>query len=176
MPDSLTSAQRQEIIHATHERISQASEGLGGELPLIEVTFDVTGHTWGYYRRQGKKRSIRYNPQIFSQHFEEGINTTIPHEVAHYVVDTLYTGKRKPHGAEWKNTMAFFGIPNARATHTSDMSNIPSRRQPRHLYRCGCQSHELSTTRHNKIQYRGMAYFCCLCGEKLIYGTSGNTE
>ena len=143
---------------------------LQSELIVPEVRFDIDGAAWGYYMRRGKKRWIRYNPLLFSRYYEEGLNETVPHEVAHYVVDCIddsVAGKRSmPHGAEWKSVMKFLGVSNPRATATYDTSGLNIRRQNRYVYRCGCRNHELTTTRHKRV-LRGQHYLCRVCGDEL---------
>ncbi|MGV6859048.1 MAG: SprT family zinc-dependent metalloprotease [bacterium] len=171
MPKALTPEQTSQIVRATRERIDQANAALRLDLPYLEISFDVTGHTWGYYVRRHQHRKIRFNPTMFSQHMDEGLSDTVPHEVAHYVVDTISQGfkRPKPHGSEWRSVMRLFGITNPRATHKTDVTGIPSRRQRTHRYSCGCQEHSLSTTRHNRVQQKKMLYSCRRCGEPLKY-------
>ena len=63
--------------------------------------------------------------------------------------------------------MAFLGIADATRCHDYALDESSVRRQRRWDYACACARHELSTTRHNRIQARGAQYHCRRCGEAL---------
>lgn len=46
-------------------------------------------------------------------------------------------------------------------THGFDVSDIPVRRQRRFLYRCGCQDHQISSTRHYRLLRNPEAKYVC---------------
>lgn len=168
MSNHLDSTRRNAIIAATHHRIAQARQHYQLALPELEIRFDVSGAAWGYYVRKGQQRWFRFNPQLFALHFDEGLQDTIPHEVAHYVVDLRYPHRRcKPHGTEWRAVMAAFGIENPRATHSTSLDGLTIRRQQRHRYYCACGETMLSATRHNRIQREGVRYLCRRCRQPL---------
>ncbi len=136
------------------------------ELPELPVLLNLRGSAAGQYRG-GSHPCIRYNPLIAAQAFEDFIARTVPHEVAHYVVENTFTGKRiKPHGPEWQGIMRAFGLEPS-VCHSYDISRVPVRRQRRYPYTCDCREHQLSATRHNRVQYRGTSYLCNQCGTKL---------
>jgi SprT protein len=116
-----------------------------------------------------QKREIRYNPYIFSKYFEDNFNTTIPHEVAHYISDIVYGLKNiRPHGKEWKKIMQAFGA-DASVTATYDLSGIPLKKQTYFTYQCDCREHQLSSIRHNKIKEHRYQYFCNVCKQVIQY-------
>ena len=121
----------------------------------------------------GRERWIRYNPWIFAKYWEENFNATVPHEVAHYIVHELY-GMRsvKPHGREWLALMNRFEA-DPGVTFKLDLSGIPRRRQRTHAYQCGCRTHEVSTTRHNRVQRGEGSYLCRYCQVQLQYAGEG---
>jgi SprT protein len=133
------------------------------------VLFDLRGRAAGMFKVVGRKRCIRYNPWIFGKYFEENINDTVPHEVAHFIVHEVY-GRRsvKPHGQQWQALMASFGA-DAGVTFDLDLEGIPQRRQRTHPYHCGCRLHELSSTRHNRIVRGAGSYHCRYCDGQLLY-------
>ncbi|MGD8581085.1 MAG: SprT-like domain-containing protein, partial [Gammaproteobacteria bacterium] len=91
------------------------------------------------------------------------IVSTVPHEVAHYVVDVLYGVMNvRPHGAEWQKVMFSLGAEPS-VTGNYDLSGIPVRRQRRHTYQCACTIHQISAVRHNKIRLGKARYFCRYC-------------
>ena len=159
----------QELIvrSTTDEFIEQACNIFTQKIPLIPVIFDLKGRAAGMYRVLNGERVIRYNPYIFSKYFDDNLLTTVPHEVAHYVVDVLYGVHRvKPHGPEWREVMLSLNA-EPKATGDYDLAGIPVRRQRRFPYRCGCKTHEISTVRHNKILSGAAAYLCRTCKKPL---------
>ena len=166
--EPINEAQRAQVVAKTREYIALAEGIFERKLPAIPVLFDLFGSTAGMYKVLGRKGCIRYNPWIFSKYFVENVEGTVPHEVAHFVVDQVYRGSTKPHGIEWQQLMAQFGA-NAEVTFKLDLAGIPQRKQQRHRYVCACQEHELSATRHNRIRRRKGIYHCVNCGEKLAY-------
>lgn len=115
---------------------------------------------------------LNFNLQIMKDNWDKFDNTII-HEVAHYTTflihGVLRTGrKRVIHGQDWKNQMAFLGGSQSRC-HSYDVSNARSKRQRRWNYKCGCQTHEIATVTHNRIQKGTRGYFCKACKGKLEY-------
>jgi len=158
----------QQVRTATGEFIRRASQIYTHELPMIPILFDLKGRTAGMYKVHNRDRVIRYNPYLFAKYFDDNISTTVPHEVAHYVVDILYGAHRvRPHGAEWQQVMLALGA-EPRATGNYDLSGIPTRRQQRHSYQCACTRHDISAARHNKILRGKAQYYCRNCKSQLM--------
>ncbi|MCI0655283.1 MAG: SprT-like domain-containing protein [Methylococcaceae bacterium] len=133
----------------------------------IPVCFDLKGRSAGMYRVTRNQGQIRYNSFIFSKYFADNLAVTVPHEVAHYITDAVYGLRNiRPHGSEWKRLMAQFGA-DASRTCNYDLNGIPVRRTRRHVYVCGCSTHQLTSVRHNKIQRGTAHYFCRNCRRKL---------
>lgn len=165
--DPINSDQQQHVIDASIRYIHHASELLRRQFCLIPIQFDLRGRAAGMYRVVGRQLCIRYNPYLFAKFFSENLTTTVPHEVAHYIVHQRHgLGRVRPHGSEWKCLMADFGA-DARVTCSFDLEGIPVRRQRRHDYRCGCRTHPLSTRRHNQIRANRVSYHCRHCGQAL---------
>jgi SprT protein len=162
----LESDQQEQIIALTQSYLHQASKELGYSFEPIPVVFDLKGKAAGMYKVKNKYRVIRYNPYICARYFSENIKTTIPHEVAHYIVDVLY-GMRmtKPHGKEWKNIMNMFNA-DASVTCEFNLDGLPARYYQRFIYACSCRTHELTRIRHNRI-LKGIIYHCRHCKQAL---------
>lgn len=171
--EPIGSQREQQVRATTGEFIRLASRIYRHEFPLIPVRFDLKGRAAGMYRVHNRERIIRYNPYLFAKYFDDNLATTVPHEVAHYIVDILYGAHRvRPHGAEWQQVMLKLGAEPS-TTGNYDLSGIPVRRQQRHSYQCDCAMHRISTARHNKIR-RGIArYYCRNCKSQL---TAADTE
>ncbi len=158
---------QQRVRDATHECIARAGHIFERDFPTIAVTFDLKGRAAGMYRVHNHSRLIRYNPYIFAKYFDDNLATTVPHEVAHYVVDVLYrAGSVRPHGAEWQRVMRSLGA-EPQVTGNYDLSGVPIRRQKRYSYRCGCMTHQVSSARHNRMVHNRARYYCRRCKSAL---------
>lgn len=109
---------------------------------------------------------IRLNPILLAENSDEFINAVIPHEYAHLLTFALY-GRVQPHGKEWQMMMTQIMALPAERTHRFNTKNSQVRQYERFTYYCLCQSHELTTIRHKRVQARKARYFCKHCGESL---------
>ena len=169
--EPIDQVQRARVTAATQDWIGRAADAYRRDFPMLPVLFDLRGRMAGMYRVAGERRVIRYNPWLFAKYPEDGMDVTVPHEVAHYVTDLLYGFDRiRPHGAEWQAVMRLFGIdPGPALRHRLDLTGIPVRVQRRHPYRCDCRTHELSGVRHARVLRETAKYFCRRCGGDLIH-------
>jgi SprT protein len=164
----ITPGYEQHIRDLTGRYIRRAGNIYHREFPAIPVIFDLKGRAAGMYRVQNSERIIRYNPYIFAKFPDDNITSTVPHEVAHYVVDMLYGATNvRPHGAEWQKVMLSLDAQPI-VTGDYDLSGIPVRRQRRHPYQCACSVHQISAVRHNKIRRGKARYFCRYCKTPII--------
>ena len=172
---AIDAAQRAMVVQATHDWIAYAGRLYRRRFETIPVLFDLTGRAAGMYRVLRGARSIRFNPYLFAKYPHDNLTVTVPHEVAHYVVDRLRGLRRvRPHGPEWRAVMRDFGLEPV-ATTVHDLAGVPARTQRRHAYRCACLLHPLTTRRHNLI-LRGARYRCRHCGEELVYSEEGGVD
>lgn len=160
--------QRQLVIKATNAYVAKASQLWGRVFAPLPVCFDLRGRAAGMYRVRNGQREIRYNPYIFAKYYDAGMTQTVPHEVAHYVVDVLYGLRRvRPHGREWQQVMRSLGA-EPRATASFDLTGVPVRRQQRFNYVCACdEALALSARRHNAVRRGTARYYCRRCGQQL---------
>jgi SprT protein len=163
----IDSAARDRVVTVTRGWIERAAALYDRRFPMLPVQFDLIGRTAGMYRVDRRGRVIRYNPFLFAKYFSDNLATTVPHEVAHYVVDLLHGVRRvRPHGHEWQAVMDDFRVdPRRRAAF--ELDGVPQRRQRRFAYRCRCRDHSLSTRAHNRLHKARIEYLCKLCGEPL---------
>jgi len=152
-----------EVIRRTNEMVFYASGLFSVNLQRIPVSFDLKGRAAGMFCIKSGQRRIRYNPWIFSKHFDENLSQTVPHEVAHYVVEQLF-GRRgiRPHGNEWQNVMIALGY-EPRTTCDFDLGGIPGRKLKYYRYHCQCRNHQVSSIRHNRMRDGKAQYFCRSC-------------
>lgn len=166
--EPIDKAQREQVCAETLACLRRAESLFELKHRPIEIRFDLQGRAAGMYRVRRRQQVIRYNPYLFARYFEHGLDTTVPHEVAHYVTDRLYgLAHVRPHGREWKTVMLALGA-EPRATARFDLEGMPLRRQRRFSYRCDCSTHQLSACRHNKITSGRARYHCRACGTQLV--------
>jgi len=166
---SLSAVQKEQVLQSTNSYIERACKSLNINLPSINVRFDLSGKSSGMFVVRRGKAHIRYNEIIFASYFEDSVVNTVAHEVAHYVVYSMHKWRSvKPHGSEWKSIMSLFGVP-PEVTSKYDISALPLKQQRRHSYMCDCMNHQLTTTRHNKIQNKKTIYHCKKCLQPLRY-------
>lgn len=160
--------QRRQVTAATADCIVQANGLLETQIEPIGVRYDLSGRAAGMYRVTGGHRVIRYNPYLFAKYFAANMSTTVPHEVAHYLTDTIFGYRNaKPHGAEWRRMMHLLGAdPAVRCEF--ELDGIPVRRYRRIRYICRCRSHQLTRVRHNRIHRTDARYFCRMCRAELV--------
>ncbi len=157
-------------MEQTTQFINRAASLFDRKLAPVPVLFDLRGRAAGMFRIRHGQPQIRYNPWIFARYFESNVNDTIPHEVAHYVVDQLF-GRHgiRPHGIEWQRVMLAFGRA-PKVTCDYDLSGIPQRKVKRFRYHCSCSIHQLSSYRHNRITSNLAQYLCRKCRHPLQPG------
>ncbi|HHJ15088.1 MAG TPA: metallopeptidase (SprT family) [Gammaproteobacteria bacterium] len=167
-PQPIDAPQQAQVRQATLACVARAAGLFEREFVAPPVQFDLIGRAAGQYRVLRGDVSIRYNPFIFARYFEDNLNETVPHEVAHFVVDQLWGLRRvRAHGAEWQSVMRALGV-EPRATARYDLTGLPGRRQRRFAYRCACNTHQLTTCRHNRVQRGKARYHCRRCGQPLV--------
>jgi len=163
----------QHAREATQRLISLAEQQLSMHLPAVEINFDLRGQSAGMVRFPAHATpQIRYNRILLMENPQHFIRQTVAHEVAHLVARHHYGSGIRPHGAEWQSVMALFGV-EPRRCHDYDTSRSTTRRLTRHPYQCGCQTHQLSSIRHNRIA-AGQRYHCRRCGNHLRPVTQGS--
>lgn len=156
------------VLAATERYFCEAEQIFDRRFKRIPVLFDLRGTSAGMYKVLGKRRWIRYNPWIFAKYYDLNVRDTVPHEVAHYIVDEMYSKRAKPHGVEWQQLMALFEA-DPGVTFNLDLTGIPRRIQRTHTYHCLCDAHEVSSTRHNRVLRGRGTYHCRNCDGKLVY-------
>jgi predicted SprT family Zn-dependent metalloprotease len=159
------------------ETLAKAKPHHGKDIPLIPLYFLACGGKAGYFRQQ----FIAINPDYFTKPggYEEMLNVTLPHEVAHYITRFLYGIDRKTvksHGWQWAQVMGWIGLPPTRC-HQMDSEGIVNRHERPYKYQCGprCMVEHLFTARkHIKAQQLAKLggrnyYFCKKCRTRLVY-------
>lgn len=150
----------------TRRLIQQAGRHFGRYIAQPEIRFDLNGKSAGMavFPARGTVL-IRYNRTLLHYNGAEFLRQTVPHEAAHLVARTLFGRRIRPHGAEWRSVMAFFGAEPARC-HRFEVPDQTRRRMRHFPYRCDCQTHQLSAIRHHR-SLAGVRYLCRRCGSTL---------
>ena len=165
----VTKQQQAYVIDRTNHFVDLASQLFNKNFQPVPVNFKLTGRAAGMYHVNNRQRYIRYNPYIFSKYFEDNLQNTVPHEVAHYIADMIYGIRNiRPHGKEWQSIMVDFGCtPKVRCDY--NLEGIPQRTQRRFNYQCNCREYEITTRRHNMIQNRQRIYHCPKCHYRIDF-------
>jgi SprT protein len=129
-----------------------------------EVAFDlkgrVAGQAWG-------DKKIRLNIELLHKHYDEMLRQTLPHEIAHCVVDRRWP-RASAHGWQWRQVMLAFGLEPKR-THA--MPTTKARHHPRpHRYACIKCNKIFSVTNniHRKME-NGQIRYCSRCKSRVYW-------
>jgi SprT protein len=156
----------QSVLEKTDWYLKQAEDHFNRKFKLAEIRFSLQGKTAGYFRQTANGHSIiNYNSVILESNRNAFIQRTVPHEVAHLVAFQLHGLSIKPHGPEWMAVMELFKADSSRC-HDYDTSSVVARKYKRFAYQCDCQTHSLTSIRHNRI-LAGQSYFCRKCHQAL---------
>jgi SprT protein len=168
----ITSSQQQQLVARVSQLLLQCEQQFNRPFKMIDIYFDLSGRTSAMYVVRNTHKYFRFNPYIFAKYFNDGLASTVPHEVAHYVTDILFGIKNiRPHGKQWRSVMHTLGV-EPRVTGDYDLSGVPVKRQRRLDYSCDCMTHSLTMTRHNKILKSKASYYCQKCAGLLKLQTT----
>lgn len=137
-----------------------------------EVLFDLKGNSINgqFVSYDYAMTELHFHPDKLHKEFDHYINTTIPHEVAHYCAyiwkGVVYnrSGRRIIHGDTWKYIMRLFGVKPSRCNSYQTVTT--KGRKKRFTYKCECRTYELTSIRHNRVK-KGRHYVCRDCHERL---------
>jgi SprT protein len=165
----MSSKQKTDLHHQAEAVVRQAERRArrfyGIDLPEALIDFSLRGRCAGQARvdRNGHT-SLRINQQLLAENLDDFLKNTIPHEIAHLVVNWK-AHKRcrrpRPHGPEWQAVMQnCFGLEPVRC-HA--YATTPARVVPRdYLYTCSCREHQLTSIMHNRVSksYQALCNAC----------------
>ncbi len=158
---------QQLTIDQTWQYLRRAEDFYKRGFKLSEIRFSVRGKTAGYFKQISNRHIlINYNDSLLQANGEFFIRRTVPHEVAHLVAHQIHGPAIRPHGKEWKTVMQLFEADASRC-HTYDVSEVRTRQYKRFTYQCDCQTHLLTSIRHNRI-LSGQDYLCRKCRQPLV--------
>jgi SprT protein len=163
--------QRAEQAVRLAERKARNYSGLA--LPDAKIDFSLRGRCAGQAQMTGQGRlCIRINLQLLTDNCDDYLTRTIPHEVAHLLVNWQHRKRRRkpqPHGPEWQAVMTDCFDLEPQRCHS--YATTPARVVPRNfLYLCSCREHKLTSIMHNRIRKTGGA-LCRICKGSLQFST-----
>lgn len=167
----ITSTQQDIVKETVQFFIDMANEALCTEhkepLGGLNIGYNLKGTTAGTANFSSK--TVKFNKVLIEENFNEFIDDTIPHEVAHIVTRHFFGSRAAAHGKEWKYVMKhLFGVEPKRC-HSMDTKNSMVRNTKKFIYTCPCETtFNISTQRHNKIK-QGHIRICGSCKGTLIF-------
>lgn len=166
---------RERLRELSERYLTQGLERYQLRRPKVEVRCDLRGQSAGQIKRLSPRHFVvRYNLAIAQQQADAFLAETVPHEIAHLLVWLRFADKARPHGPEWQQVMRDLGVRDPQRCHSFTVPSQSTRQQQRWDYRCDCQQHQLSTTRHKRAQ-AGQMYVCRKCRQPLSLATQANT-
>jgi len=156
---------RQQVEAAVRQAEKRAREFYRLALPEASIDFSLRGRCAGQARvdRNGET-GLRINQQLLAENRDDFLSNTIPHEVAHLVVNWQARNKRqrpRPHGPEWQAVMQDCYQLSPKRCHS--YQTTPARVVTRpFLYTCNCREHRLTSIMHNRIS-RSYQALCKAC-------------
>ena len=155
----------QQVEAAIRKTEEQARQHFNISLPNAGIDYSLHGRCAAQARVDSDGQTfLRINLQLLSENLDDYLQQTIPHEIAHLVVNWQARKERRrprPHGPQWQNVMRdCFALQPIRC---HSYKTTPARIVPRNfLYRCNCREHRLTSIMHNKItrNYRALCRSC----------------
>ena len=127
--------------------------------PEPKVRMDLTGKIAGKFCPRATPL-LQFNLNLMLENKEAFLSSTVPHEVAHFVVNII-APYSSPHGTVWQAIMKLFGVSNPQTYHSYKVSP-PKRRKRPYIYQCSCRKHRFTQCRHNYAEQR-ISYTCGVC-------------
>ena len=172
MPGKPDQTDLREIVEPAVRRAEKrACAFYGLDLPAATIDFSLRGLCAGQARIERNGHTcLRINRQLLMENLDDFLRNTIPHEVAHLVVNWPYRNRRlrpRPHGQEWQAVMKdCFGLEPVRC---HNYRTTPARVVQRpFLYACSCREHRLTSIMHKRISRSSQA-LCKACRTPLRF-------
>lgn len=151
-------------MRCLRDKLALANRYLQRDYALPTILYQQRGTSAGTAWLE--RNEIRLNPVLLLENQQAFIDEVVPHELAHILV-WQHFGRVAPHGREWKWMMATVLEVNPRRTHQFSVATVRANTFP---YHCGCQTHQLTVRRHNRVLRKEAEYRCTRCGERLKPG------
>jgi SprT protein len=161
-----SSNKRNEVEAIVEKYMAIADRHFGKKFNRPLVTYNLKGTTAGW-AMGGKEIRINYDLLNDPRYYDDMVQQTVPHEVAHIVVHQMFS-QASPHGAHWQLVMAVFGKP---ATRCHQYETKPVRKHKKFHYTCMCSGriHQFGSARHHRAQGGQRSYRCTICNGRLSW-------
>lgn len=153
----MTYTQQLEFTRLVYAKLEEAAEMFGLEaLYNVDVRFNVRGQVGGRARYTADKQLVlEFNPEAVVKYWDDMVENTIPHEVAHLVC-FVNPKLGRNHNRGWQTVCYRLGGSTNRC-HAYVLEKAKTVRQ--FLYRnVNGKEQVFKTTRHNKMQ-KGMSAY-----------------
>lgn len=122
----------------------------------VIVRCDIRGKVAGQCRRRGSEYTLRFNMEALTKYYDEQVNSTLPHEVAHLVC-MIRPELGKNHDAGWQRVAIALGDVNAaERTHSMDLS--AGKAKTEYEYNVNGNTVMLGPKRHARTQRGQVTY------------------
>ena len=177
----MNAALKQKVETKVRECVNKIEALYGVKMRNVEIRYDINSARLGGQALLGEN-AVRFNPHFLEKFTEDYIATTVPHEVAHLGVHTVWQSKfsiRRPnaHGIEWKTMMRRLGVSPDRC-HTFEADEGVGRAKNKFHYVCGSCKKDLPVGPkvHKKLQ-AGVKYRCrCGSSDLRLQGALGKVN
>lgn len=157
---SVVSKRVKEVVDIANNALSEIKNTQKMDIPTI--SYNLKGRTAGLAFINANK--IKLNEVLLTENFDHFLDDTIPHEIAHLVVQHFYGRQKQAHGRVWKNVMFNIFNLNPKRCHSLDTSNSIGRNCRKFEYKCECDTHHMiSAVRHNRIAKGRQSFRCNRC-------------
>lgn len=127
----LTPELKNKVEKKMRECFAKAEKHYGIKIEFPEVRYNIKSWTGGLAYRN--RNLVRFNLILLVENEKQFLDTTVPHETAHMIVNECFRagkfklaeGKKRqmPHGKEWKEVMGLLKV-EPRVKHSYDCSSI----------------------------------------------------
>lgn len=148
------------VVEKTLALLDLFCDKTGKEIPLPSFSYDLRGKRAGQADLANHKITLNIELLLDPEHYDEQINQTLGHELAHLIHYKLFPGDREWHGPRWKYVMTLLDL-DPEMYH--NMPVKPMRKTRKFRYYCPCGNiYRIGLNRHKKIQ-SGRDFECTNC-------------
>lgn len=141
-----------EFTSHVEECLKRAFDKYGVKLSpdCVKIQFNLKGKTSAQACMKGlTEYRLRFNREAIEKHWDEMVNKTIPHEVAHLIAWMCPQLRASGHNKVWKRICVELGG-TGRRCHNYDLT--PARKTKKYLYNVNGAEYKVGSRVHNKIQ------------------------
>jgi len=152
----------------TQETVVKARAIYRYDFAMPHIGAELMGKTLGKFYRHSNR--ITYNPHMFGVMYDHMLNTTVPHEVSHLVVDKLYPNAKQAHGPEFRSVAAKLGCQStkAKAELSEAAVDLFVESGKYVVYNCGCKDRKVMTRlQAAKMRTGQKSYICNGCKHRI---------